>query len=146
MKIFLDTSSLVKLYHKEDGSEQLIDLALDAQEIYLSSLAKLELSSALWRKVRTKQISKEDCKTVIAIFEEDYCNYRWILHDEHINQSAYNLLMKWGESGLRTLDSIQLASAITLREMPSTIFCTADNKLNEIFEKEHLFMNDSCYK
>jgi len=53
--------------------------------------------------------------------------------------------MKWGESGLRTLDSIQLASAMSLREKPSIIFCTADSKLNELFEKEHL-VSDVSYE
>jgi len=138
LKLFLDTSSLIKLYHKEEGSEKTINLVLDAQEIYLSSLAKLEFSSALWRKVRTTEISKENCMAVISVFEEDYHNYCWILQDVQIDLSAHNLLMKWGATGLRTLDSIQLASAITLREQPSIIFCTADVKLNELFKKEHL--------
>lgn len=138
MNLFLDTSSLIKLYHKEEGSDKVMELALAAHKIYLSSLSILEFSSALWKKVRTQEITKDNCMTVIAIFEDDKYNYHWITQDFQINQSAYDLLKKWGESGLRTLDSIQLASAITLREQHSVVFSTADSKLRELFKQENL--------
>ncbi len=138
MKLFLDTSSLLKLYHKEEGSEQLLELALGAQEIYLSTLAKLEFRSALWRKVRTEEISKEKCEAVIQIFVQDKQKYHWILQNQGIDEAAENLLTKWGENGLRTLDSIQLASAITLQDQPDCIFHTSDNTLAKLFNKEKL--------
>ncbi len=138
MKLFLDTSSLLKLYHKEEGSEQLLELALVAKEIYLSTLAKLEFRSALWRKVRTKEISKEECEAVIQVFVEDKQKYHWILQDQNIDEMAECLLTKWGEIGLRTLDSIQLASAITLQGQPDCVFHTADRTLAKLFKKEKL--------
>jgi predicted nucleic acid-binding protein len=138
LKLFLDTSSLLKLYHKEEGSEQLLKLALGAQEIYLSTLAKLEFRSALWRKVRTKEISKEECEAVVQIFVQDKQKYHWVLQDQRIDEMAECLLAKWGENGLRTLDSIQLASAITLQGQPDCIFHTADKTLAKMFKKEKL--------
>ena len=43
MKIFLDTSSLLKLYHKEQGRDELLKLIGEkAEEIYLSEIAKIE--------------------------------------------------------------------------------------------------------
>lgn len=59
MKIFLDTSSLFKLYHKETGTTELEELFLTAKitTIYLSEIAKIEFASTLWKKVRTKEIS-----------------------------------------------------------------------------------------
>ena len=138
LKLFLDTSSLLKLYHKEDGSEELLELVLGAQEIYLSTLAKLEFRSALWRKVRTKEISKEACEEVIQIFEQDKQKYHWVLQDQRIDEAAEGLLMKWGEYGLRSLDSIQLASAITLQFQSDCIFHTADKTLAKLFRKEKL--------
>lgn len=116
----------------------MVDLALSAQGVYLSSLTKLEFCSALWRKVRTEEITKDECTAVINIFTEDQHKFHWIHQDHQINQSAEELLMRWGENGLRTLDSIQLASAITLREQPATAFRTADKKLAELFKKENL--------
>ena len=46
--------------------------------------------------------------------------------------------MKWGECGLRSLDSIQLASAITLQSQSDCIFQTADKTLAKLFKKEKL--------
>ncbi|MCP4217328.1 MAG: type II toxin-antitoxin system VapC family toxin [bacterium] len=48
MKAFLDTSSLLKLYHSEIGSEALHKiLATSVEEIWLSELAKIEFLSAI---------------------------------------------------------------------------------------------------
>jgi len=52
--------------------------------------------------------------------------------------TAEGLLMKWGECGLRSLDSIQLASAITLQSQSDCIFQTADKTLAKLFKKEKL--------
>ena len=41
MKIFLDTSSLFKLYHIEDGTEQLMDLFITSDKL-LQKLFDLE--------------------------------------------------------------------------------------------------------
>ena len=55
MKIYIDTSSLVKLYHAEPGTE-LIDKVFEQNsitEIYLSTITKIEFNSAITKKVRT---------------------------------------------------------------------------------------------
>jgi len=49
MKLFLDTSSLIKLYHNEVGTD-VLDKILEyneIDEIYLSDIAKVEFSSAI---------------------------------------------------------------------------------------------------
>lgn len=53
MKIFLDTSSLFKLYHEEKGSEELEKLFSQGNitHIYLSELTKVEFTSTIWKKV-----------------------------------------------------------------------------------------------
>jgi len=73
MNIFLDTSSLIKLYHTEQGTEEL-DKLLDensVQEIYLSEIAKIEFNSAVWKKVRTKDLTKEEAVEIIDSFQTD---------------------------------------------------------------------------
>ena len=138
MKLFLDTSLLLKLYHKEDGSEKLIEKVLAAEAVYLATLAKLEFRSALWRKIRMSEITEDECIAVIQIFLQDEHKYCWVLQDQRINQVTQELLMKWGEEGLRTLDSIQLASAITLKDQPDCFFGTADTVLSKLFQNENL--------
>jgi uncharacterized protein len=70
MKLFLDTSSLLKLYHTEEGSDQLLGKVFEADVIYLLTLAQLGFRSALWKKVRTQEVTKEQCLAVIGLFEK----------------------------------------------------------------------------
>jgi predicted nucleic acid-binding protein len=71
MKAFLDTSSLLKLYHQESDTETLSNALAEMEIIYLSELAQLEFCSAIWKKVRTQEIDSEIAKAVISCFEED---------------------------------------------------------------------------
>ncbi len=54
-----------------------------------------------------------------------------------IVDSASDLLMKYGNRGLRTLDSLQLAAALTLRD-EECIFLTSDKLLRALFKEEQL--------
>jgi predicted nucleic acid-binding protein len=138
MKAFLDSSSLIKLYYPEDDSEQ-IEKYIDENigEIYLSELAILEFRSALWRKVRMKEVAEEIAREAMICFNNDSSGFRWIRLNNTLIISAKDLLMKYGFRGLRTLDSIQLAAAITLKSK-DTVFLTADDLLKTFFLKEGL--------
>ncbi len=66
MKAFLDTSSLIKLYHTEVGSDFVMNaLSQEITEIFLSELAILEFRSALWKKMREKEIKENTAIEVI---------------------------------------------------------------------------------
>jgi len=116
MKAFFDTSSILKLYHDEEGSDELLDyFNKNIDIVILSELADLEFRSALWRKVRTEEIDELVALDVIKCFENDYDNFVWIKLKSDIMKSASKLLMKYGKKSLRSLDSIQLACALTLK-------------------------------
>ncbi|TAN44165.1 MAG: PIN domain-containing protein [Nitrospirae bacterium] len=139
MKAFLDTSSLIKLYHQEEGSAFVIEtLSSSIEEIYLSEISALEFRSALWKKIREKEIQEKAAIEVIKCFHNDSDNFRWILLQSDIVESAGHMLMKYGDKGLRTLDSIQLASALTLKKSGDCVFLSADKLLLSLFEKEKL--------
>lgn len=74
---------------------------------------------------------------VINCFQQDSDKFQWILLQAGIVKSASHLLMKYGNSGLRTLDSLQLASALTLKD-EKCIFLASDKLLRSLFEKEKL--------
>jgi len=59
MKIFLDTSSLFKLYHKEADSAIIKQALTDNNitTIFLSEIAKIEFASTVWKKVRKQQMT-----------------------------------------------------------------------------------------
>ncbi|MBW6518126.1 MAG: type II toxin-antitoxin system VapC family toxin [ANME-2 cluster archaeon] len=138
MKAFLDTSSLIKLYHTEVGSDFVMNaLSHDIREIFLSELAILEFRSALWKKMREKEIMENTAIEVIKCFQNDGDNFHWIMLQSDIVESASYLLMKYGNRGLRTLDSLQLAAALTLRD-EKCIFFTSDKLLQTFFKEEQL--------
>jgi uncharacterized protein len=141
MMAFLDTSSLIKLYHQEIDSDIIIEALAtnDIEMILLSELAMLEFCSALWKKVREKVISKQSATEVIQCFNRDRNNYKWISLQYDIVISASKLLMKYGCHGLRTLDSLQLASAITMKNT-DCIFLTSDKLLHKFFIEEELYV------
>ncbi|MBM2817268.1 MAG: hypothetical protein HW421_4030 [Ignavibacteria bacterium] len=128
MRIFLDISALIKLYHYESGSDE-VDKVFDnfsIEEIYLSELTKIEFQSAIWKKVRIKEITKKVAKDLINAFENDFNKYNFININSDLIDSAQVLIMKFGIEGLRTLDSIQLASIEVIKNKISIAISTDD--------------------
>ena len=137
MKLFLDTSSLVKLYHTETGTEELDKLILSnsLDEIFLSYITIIELNSALYKKVRTKELPTEIAEEILQSFSNDYSNYTFIPVSYQIIFQAKDIVSKYATKGLRTLDSIQLASIISLKDSIDYAI-SADNLLNSIIREE----------
>ena len=136
MVVFLDTSTLIKLYYREDDSEQLANqISEKAQEIFLFEITKVEFTSAIWKKVRTGDITSEIAKQVIECFENDYNKFKWIFADSTIIEISNQLFRKYGQTSLRTLDALQLGSCISAKE-EIDVFLTHDKFLNELFNKE----------
>lgn len=139
MKIFLDTSSLFKLYHKETGTAELEEMfsAAKITSIYLSEISKIEFTSTVWKKVRTKKISELEANTTLELFETDFVKYSFIATDSIIIEQARIFTTKYGIHGLRTLDSIQLSTAVFLSQRVD-VFFTADILLKSFFDAEGL--------
>lgn len=138
MRAYLDTSSLLKLYHREDGTDEVMKiLSGGIDEIVLSELAVLEMRSALWKKVRQCEITADVAMSAVKCFEDDCGKFGWVYLNSEIVQSAAMLLIKYGEKGLRTLDSVQLACAKMSRDM-DCIFLTSDSLLKTLFVEEGL--------
>jgi len=138
MVVFLDTSTLIKLYYKEKDSEQLVNqISEKAHEVFLFEIAKVEFASAIWKKVRIGEMTVETAKQVIECFENDYNNFDWIFADSTIIEIAKDLFKKYGQTSLRTLDALQLSSCITAKN-EIDVFLTNDDFLKGLFEKEGL--------
>jgi uncharacterized protein len=139
MKIFLDTSSLFKLYHKESGTQELMDFfnKNTIEGIFLAELTEIEFSSVIWKKCRKKEIDEKDALTLIEAFEKDSENFNFVSDNHEIKQLAKKMIRKYWNEGLRTLDSIQLASVIMIRDKVDFFF-TSDNLLAEIASLEKI--------
>ncbi len=137
--MFLDTSSLFKLYHREIGTTELENIfsTVKITEVFLSEISKIEFTSTIWKKVRTKEVTILEAQTTLDLFESDFNKYSFIATDSIIIEQARILISKYGIQGLRTLDSIQLATCISLVQQVN-LFLTADNLLKALFKVEGL--------
>ena len=133
---FLDTSALVKRYHSEKGTAEIDEIFSEEDKaIVISSICITEMVSAMNRKKEDKTISKDDLDAALSRFFQDAIKEFLILEldDGHIKDSVALVL----KHGLRTLDALQLAVAVGLKET-TPIFVCADKKLVSIAEKEGL--------
>lgn len=139
MRIFLDTSSLFKLYHREAGTVKIEQIFSQGKvtEVYLSEITKVEFASSIWKKVRTGEITELEAITTLQLFERDSNKYTFVATNSIIIEQARNLVTKYGIKGLRTLDGIQLSSAIALAAAVE-LFVTSDNLLNSFLKEEGL--------
>jgi predicted nucleic acid-binding protein len=139
MIVFLDTSSLIKLYHREVGTEQLENLfsSTEITSIFLSEISTVEFTAALWKKVHTKEIAATAAQITIDLFIEDFVKFTFVTTDSLIIKEARILASKYGFAGLRTLDSIQLATAVSLIKHVN-LFVTSDKLLQSFFMEEGL--------
>jgi uncharacterized protein len=103
----------------------------------LSEITKVEFTSTIWKKVRTKEISVEQAEVTSELFASDFTKYNFVTTDSLVLERARNLTTKYGIEGLRTLDSIQLSTCIELARH-ADVFYTADKLLKHLIEKEGL--------
>lgn len=133
MILYLDTSSLVKLYIEEKHSDNVRKWAEEAEILATCRIAYPEMISALSRRFREGDISKRDLKIVIDEFTRQWHDFAIIEFDEI---EAGRLANKYG---LRGLDAIHLSSLKILKTAHKNInlsFSSFDKKLNEAATKE----------
>ncbi len=137
-RYFFDTSALVKVYHREEGSDFCLKIYSSQSPIIISELARVELLSALYRKHREKQLNAKALQAVLRIFKLD-CNDRYEVLQlaSLIYDDACGLLTQHSSIyGLRTLDSLQLATFLNYCEKDQDSFVCADKKLFDVVKSE----------
>lgn len=101
------------------------------------TITKVEFASTVWKKVRTKEITAAQANVTIALFEADFAKYTFATTDSLLLEQARQLTIKYGLEGLRTLDSIQLATCLVLAQ-EMAVFFTADKLLKTLLEAKCL--------
>jgi len=137
MNLFVDTCALVKLYHQEDGTDTLSNfIAINSEDLFitLSDLSKIELHSALLKRVRIHEISYEKITEIFSLFENDFFYYNIIEINPQIRNLSIQLLDEYGlNKSLFTLDALQLSSAIfTHQFFRIDYFVSSDKRLLNI--------------
>lgn len=134
MILFFDTSALIKKYIFEEGSNKVDKLMEKADTVIVSAITEIETHSAFKRLLTEKAISDNDYKTLINEFNIDYPYFTHIFFDSAIASNAKILIEKYQ---LKTLDSIQLGTAILLKN-DIDYFVACDYKLLKAGTKEGL--------
>jgi hypothetical protein len=110
--VYLDTSVLAAYYCPEALSDKAERAILAAEQPAISSLAQVELVSALARKVREKELSKQDANRIVNQFQAHIAHnlYHWVAIERHHYEKAFQWLATFS-TPLRTLDALHLAAA-----------------------------------
>jgi len=135
MIVYLDTSSLVKLYVEEIDSEKIKNFAHKAAVVSTSKIAYAEARAAFVKKQKERGFSPKDLKKIVEDFNRDWESYFVIEITDGLIRLAGDIAEKYI---LRGFDSIHLASAIHLKNRTSSDvhFSSFDTRLNQSAEKE----------
>ena len=118
MILYLDTSSLVKLYVEETASADVEALVVSAEVTGTSLIAYAEARAAFARRFRENAFSSKDYNRLRSRFGSDWKNFLSIHVTREIVRMAGDLAEK---HGLRGFDAVHLASAVTLRDRKSVV-------------------------
>jgi len=94
VKVFIDTSSLIKLYYKEEDTSKLDQIFTDynVTGIFISEIAKVEFFSAIYKKLRVNQLSLQNADDILSLFLLDLNSYIVVLVNSEIIDFSNHLL------------------------------------------------------
>ncbi|KAF0221275.1 MAG: hypothetical protein FD174_413 [Geobacteraceae bacterium] len=133
MIIYLDTSSLVKLYVDEAYSDSVREWTAEAEVIATCRVAHPETLSVLTRRYNSGDIAKREYEKVAHVFAGEWGSYAALDFDEI---EAGRLVKKYG---LRGFDGVHLASAKLLASVDANVqvaFSSFDERLNNAARRE----------
>lgn len=104
MILFLDSSSLVKLYIDEEGSQGVRDLVADCDAVIVSRVSGLELLSCFARRRREGSLADDQHRAARQAFDADRPAFGTV----DIDIAAAEALVD--QHPLRAMDALQLAA------------------------------------
>lgn len=123
MKAFLDTSSLIKKYVTEPGSDRLEIRLEKVAEIVVAPIYWIELNSALERRLREKTLTPSQVTAIRQEAGKDLIFFSRVIWNESLEEKAVEIIKKYY---FKALDGIQLAAAILSQ---ADAFFTSDRSL-----------------
>ena len=131
MKCFIDTSTLMKKYIEEKGSQRLEKFIEDVFEIVVSPITMMEVNSALERRLREQTLSINECELIERELKTDYIYFGIVKWNDNFEKKSIEIIRKYQ---IKVLDSMQLTAGILSN---SDLFLTSDKKLFEMAKREH---------
>ena len=124
-RVYLDTSALAKWYLNEVGSDAFVAYLQGIDVAVISRLTRTEMRSLLSRRRRMGELSAELESVLYAAFLDDIA--RGWLQELPVNDACFdeaaNLMSRYPEHPLRTLDALHLA---LMNQMGIETVATAD--------------------
>jgi predicted nucleic acid-binding protein len=105
--LYLDTSSLVKLYLNEPDSDAITRLVDEAAVVVTSVLAYPEARATFARRVRERQLTAAESATVVRQLDDDWDRFVVIMFGDELARAAGRLAER---HGVRGGDAVHLAS------------------------------------
>ncbi len=130
MILYLDTSSMVKLYVEEQESAQVEMLVKSSGTTATSIVAYAEARAAFARRHRERSIAPEEYDRIKKAFNQDWANFFVLFTNREMIRMAGDLAEK---HALRGFDAIHLASALMLQQETSIpiLFSCFDTNLEK---------------
>ncbi len=135
MILYFDTSSIIKLYVEEEGSEQARELMASADLGVSSVVAYVEMRAALARIYRSARINVASYHEALRSFDSDWTK----LASVALTDSLVGLAADLAERHLlKALDAIHLASALSLSQRQPVMLSAWDRQLLDAASAEGL--------
>jgi len=141
--IFWDSSAVVPLVVKERQSQYCLELLSSDQEMLVWCLTKVEVVSALCRKLRDGALDQENFRRAKTRLQELLAHAHEVRAIDKVRARALRLLEV---HPLRAADACQLAAAlVATQEDPVKVhFLTFDKRLAEVAQKEGFTVNPTA--
>jgi len=135
VRLYLDTSALVKLYVEQDGSSAVRRLVSQSRPVGTSALAYVEARAAFSRRKTEGHLTVAEHRRVVHDLDADWDRFVRLEVTEPLIREAADLAEA---HRLRAHDAIHLASARVLKKRLDEVvlFATWDTHLNRAAERE----------
>jgi len=133
MIVYLDTSSLVKLYVQEAHTALVKKWVEEAEIVATCRIAYPETMSAISRRFRQGDLTEKQYDFLIAKFSKEWGRFAAVDFDELEAGRLVNLY------GLRGFDAVHLSAATLLKANQNNVslsFSSFDEKLNDAASTE----------
>lgn len=111
MRLYLDTSALVKLYVDEEGSPLLRSAVDRAALVATSAIAYVEARAAFVRRRHEGGLSTGDYRRIVRDLDTDWDRYLVVEMTDSLIREGARLAEAYR---IRAYDAVHLASAVTL--------------------------------
>ncbi|HOU12313.1 MAG TPA: type II toxin-antitoxin system VapC family toxin [Anaerolineae bacterium] len=129
--IYLDTSALVKLYVREPGTDDVLQLVKNSTSIGTAIISRAEAAAAFSKAIRVGYITSTEGRTAGEAFLDAWPSVVRLAINETIISQAGSLAFTYG---LRGYDAVHLATALNWQatlDIP-VLLATYDQKLWEV--------------